>query len=51
MRKAYFELSTLESEQRTEQPLLRERLNEAYDAFVSKWGNFHTDGNKELMTP
>lgn len=50
VRKAYFELSTLESEQRTEQPLLREELNKAYDAFVSKWGNFHTDGNKELMT-
>ena len=49
VRKAYFELSTLESEQRTEQPLLRERLNEAYDAFVSKWGNFHANGNKELI--
>ena len=30
--------------------MLRERLNKAYDAFVAKWGNFHTDGNKELMT-
>ena len=50
VRKAYFELSESEAETRTEQPLLRERLNEVYDAFVSKWGNFHTDGNKELMT-
>ena len=50
VRKAYFELSESEAETREEQPLLRERLNKAYDAFVAKWGNFHTDGNKELMT-
>ena len=49
VRKAYFELSESEAETREEQPMLRERLNEAYDAFVSKWGNFHTDGNKELI--
>lgn len=50
VRKAYFELSESEAETREEQPLLRERLNKAYDAFVTKWGNFHTDGNKEMMT-
>ena len=50
VRKAYFELSGSEAETREEQPMLRERLNKAYDAFVSKWGNFHTDGNKELIT-
>ena len=50
VREAYFELSESETETREEKPLLRERLNKAYDAFVSKWGNFHTDGNKELMT-
>ena len=50
VRKAYFELSTTESEQRVEQPLLREQLNKTYDAFVSKWGYFHTNGNKELIT-
>ena len=49
VRKAYFELSTTESGQRAEQPLLREQLNKAYDAFVSKWGNFHANGNKELI--
>lgn len=49
VRKAYFELSTTESGQRAEQPLLREQLNRAYDAFVSKWGNFHAIGNKELI--
>ena len=49
VRKAYFELSTTESGQRAEQPLLREQLNRAYDAFVSKWGNFHANGNKELI--
>ena len=49
VRKAYFELSTTESEHRAEQPLLREQLNKAYDAFVSKWGNFHANGNKELI--
>lgn len=50
VRKAYFELSESEAETREEQPLLRERLNKTYDAFVTKWGNFHTDGNKEMMT-
>ena len=50
VRKAYFELSESEAETREEQPLLRERLNKAYDAFVAKWGNFHANGNKELVT-
>ena len=28
---------------------MRERLNALYDAFVSKWGCFHANGNKELI--
>ena len=50
IREAYFELSTKEREQRTEQPRLRERLNEHYDAFVAKWGCFHDNDNKEFIT-
>ena len=50
IREAYFELSTKEREERTEQPRLRERLNEHYDAFVAKWGCFHENDNKEFIT-
>lgn len=49
IRKAYFELSTKEQEEQTEQPLLRERLNACYDAFVAKWGFFHSNDNKEFI--
>ncbi len=49
IRKAYFELSVKEREEQKEQPCLRERLNTLYDAFVSKWGCFHANGNKELI--
>lgn len=49
IRKAYFELSTKEQEEQTEQPHLRERLNACYDAFVAKWGFFHANDNKEFI--
>ena len=49
VRKAYFSLTASEAETRTEQPLFREELNQTYDAFVAKWGNFHANGNKELI--
>ena len=49
VREAYFELSESEAETKKEQPLLRQRLNKAYDAFTAKWGNFHANGNKELI--
>ena len=49
VRKAYFRLTTSEADTRTEQPRLREELNQTYDAFVAKWGNFHASGNKELI--
>ncbi|MCM1312850.1 MAG: N-6 DNA methylase [Roseburia sp.] len=49
LRKAYFELSTKEREEMTEQPELRERLNRLYDTFVSKWGCFHSNDNKDFF--
>ena len=49
IRKAYFELSTKEQEEQTEQPHLRERLNACYDTFVAKWGLFHANDNKEFI--
>lgn len=49
IRKAYFKLSTKEQEEQTEQPHLRERLNACYDAFVAKWGFFHSNDNKEFI--
>ena len=49
IRKAYFELAIKEQEEQTEQPHLRERLNACYDAFVAKWGFFHSNDNKEFI--
>lgn len=49
VRKAYFELTVREAETQTEQPQLRGELNQTYDTFVAKWGNFHANGNKELI--
>ena len=49
IRKAYFELSAKEREEQKEQPYLRERLNTLYDAFVTKWGYFHANDNKEFI--
>ena len=49
IRKAYFELSLKEQEERTEQPHLRERLNTSYDTFVAKWGCFHENDNREFI--
>ena len=49
LRKAYFELSTKEREEMSEQPELRERLNRLYDTFVSKWGYFHSNDNKDFF--
>lgn len=49
IRKAYFELSAKEREEQKEQPYLRERLNTLYDTFVTKWGYFHANDNKEFI--
>ena len=49
VRDAYFGLTVSEAETQTEHPRLREKLNRTYDAFVAKWGNFHANGNKELI--
>ena len=49
VRKAYFELTVSEAETHMEQPRFRKELNRTYDAFVAKWGNFHANGNKELI--
>lgn len=49
LREVYFELSTKEREEEKEQAALRERLNALYDAFVSKWGFFHENDNKEFI--
>ena len=49
IRKAYFELAIKEQEEQTEQPHLCERLNACYDAFVAKWGFFHSNDNKEFI--
>lgn len=49
IRDAYFSLTASEAETQTEHPRLREELNRTYDAFVAKWGNFHANGNRELI--
>lgn len=49
IRKVYFELSIRERETQKENSSLREQLNTLYDAFVSKWGCFHDNANKELI--
>ena len=49
IRKTYFELSINEREQKTEYADLRELLNKQYDAFISKWGTFHSNDNKEFI--
>lgn len=49
LREAYFELSTKEREQEKEQAALRERLNTLYDAFVTKWGYFHENDNRDFI--
>lgn len=49
IREAYYDLSDKESDERTEQPELRERLNTLYDSFVRKWGFFHNNDNKNFI--
>lgn len=49
IRETYFKLSDKESEERTEQPELREKLNTLYDSFVMKWGFSHNNDNKEFI--
>ena len=49
LREAYFELSTKEREQEKEQAALREKLNTLYDAFVTKWGYFHENDNRDFI--
>lgn len=49
LRETYFELSTKEREEMSEQTELRERLNSLYDIFVSKWGYFHNNDNREFF--
>ena len=49
IRKTYFELSNIEREEQREEKALREQLNREYDAFVSKWGFFHDNDNKEFI--
>ena len=49
VREAYFRLSAKERNLQTEQAALRERLNTLYDAFVTKWGCFHENDNKEFI--
>ena len=49
IRKAYFELSIKEREEQKEDNGLRGELNARYDAFVSKWGCFHENDNKEFI--
>jgi N12 class adenine-specific DNA methylase len=49
IREYYFLLSCNEEKYKKEFPALRERLNAYYDAFVSKWGQFHCNDNKEFI--
>lgn len=49
VREAYFMLSVRERDLQTEQTAIRERLNTLYDAFVTKWGFFHENDNKEFI--
>lgn len=49
LRETYFELSTKEREEMKEQTELRERLNSLYDDFVSKWGYFLNNDNREFF--
>lgn len=49
LRETYFELSNMEMEGKIEQPQLKERLNRLYDSFVSKWGYFHDNDNREFF--
>ena len=49
IRKAYFDLSIKEREEQKEQTHLREQLNARYEAFVTKWGYFHENDNKEFI--
>ena len=39
----------MEMEGKIEQPQLKERLNRLYDSFVSKWGYFHDNDNREFF--
>lgn len=50
IRSVYFELSNKEREEKTEQSELRERLNTLYDAFITKWGFFHDNDNREFIS-
>lgn len=49
VRYAYFQLSNAENFVQKAQPDLREKLNTLYDEFVTKWGYFHGNGNKEFI--
>lgn len=49
IRKAYFELSIKEREEQKEYSGLRGELNARYNAFVTKWGCFHENDNKEFI--
>lgn len=49
IRAAYFALTENEQQEKKEYPLLRKNLNTVYDAYVTKWGQFHCNDNKEFI--
>ena len=49
IREYYFLLSENEEKHKKEYSSLRERLNAYYDTFVTKWGQFHQNDNKEFI--
>lgn len=49
IREAYFALAESENQAKQEFPVLRQNLNTCYDAFVAKWGQFHSNDNKEFI--
>ncbi len=49
IRDAYFALTEAEDRKREESPILRQNLNTCYDAYVSQWGQFHCNDNKEFI--
>lgn len=49
IREAYFALTENESRDKQEYPTLRQHLNDYYDAYIAKWGQFHCNDNKEFI--
>lgn len=49
IREAYFALTEKEVQEKQEFPLLRKNLNDAYDTYTAKWGQFHCNDNKEFI--